>query len=299
MHDLRFRVNPPAREISQCSTVLNGVAAHYRVDSYRTTLCVKAVQRGAALYVTPQARHLVTEDGFLILNEGQDYSLDFQGRGLTETLCPFFQPGFVDHVAYCLSAPTRKQLDQFDASQCSAEFCEHLYPRKGRVATILHQLHIGVSTGHATGIWLEDRFYELAAALLKLNADVARAIEDVAAIRASTREELYRRLHQGRDHLSACYGSPVTITTAARAAKLSPAHFHRQFKALFRQTPMQFLHERRLLAARKLLISTDEPITNICFLVGLESLGSFCSSFRNRFGSSPSQYRRLHKIGAN
>src|SRR6188768_3013923 len=115
MLDLRFKVNPPAREISHCSTVLNGIATRYRVDCYRTTLCVKAVQRGSALYVTPNAKHLVTEDSFLILNEGQVYALDFHGPGSTETLCPFFQPGFVEHVTYCLSEPTSKQLDELDA----------------------------------------------------------------------------------------------------------------------------------------------------------------------------------------
>ena len=104
MLDLRFKVNPPAREISHCSTVLNGIATRYRVDSYRTTLCVKAVQRGSALYATPKAKHLVTEDSFLILNEGQVYSLDFSGPGPTETLCPFFQPGCVELVTYCLHA---------------------------------------------------------------------------------------------------------------------------------------------------------------------------------------------------
>ena len=93
--------------------------------------------------------------------------------------------------------------------------------------------------------------------------------------------------------------TPPTLAELAEAAGLSTFHFHRQFKALFHQTPMQFLHERRLAAARTLLIRTDEPVTNICFLVGLESLGSFCSSFRKRFGHSPSQYRRLHERRAN
>ena len=299
MLDFHFKVNPPAREISHCSTVLNGIATRYRVDSFRTTLCVKAVQGGSALYATPKAKHLVTEDSFLILNEGQVYSLDFSGPGPTETLCPFFQPGFVEHVTYCLSAPTSKQLDELDVPGRSVGFYERLYPRDGRVGILLQQLHTGVAVGHATGAWLEDRFHELAAALVQLNADVARAIEDIAAIRHSTREELYRRLHRGRDYLSAYYASPVTVASSARAAKLSPAHFHRQFKALFRQTPMQFLQECRLVAAHTLLIRTEEPVTNICFLVGLESLGSFCSSFRKRFGYSPTQYRMLHGRRAN
>jgi AraC family transcriptional regulator len=293
MADFRFKLNPPAPEIGTCSTLLNGVATRYQVNRYRTTLSLKAVVRGAALYRTPQAQHLVTEDCFLILNDGQEYSLDFKWPEVTETLCLFFQPGFMENVSHCLSASTSKQLDDFDAAARGVEFCECLCPRSGRLGGLLRQLHAGVNAGRAVGTWLEDQFYELAESVVQLNANVPRSIENVAALRIGTREELYRRLHRGRDYLSSCYDAPVTVASAARAAKLSPAHFHRHFKALFHQTPMQFLQARRLAAACRLLVSTDQPITNICLLVGFESLSSFSSLFRKRFGISPSQYRKL------
>jgi AraC-like DNA-binding protein len=276
--------------------VLNGVARQYRVDSYRTTLSVKAVHRGAASYTTPQGRHLVTDDCFLILNEGQEYSLAFQWPEPTETLCSFFQPGFLEAVSFSLLTSTGKQLDDIEASVRPTRFCERLYPRTGAVGFLLRQLHVGVKAGYADGAWLEDRFHELAEALIALNSNVARAIENVRAIRPATRAELYRRLHRGRDYLSACYASPISMTDAARAAKLSPAHFHRQFRALFGQTPMRFLQERRLIAACRFLTTTEEPVTNVCLSVGLESLGSFCWLFRKRFGCSPGQYRRAHKL---
>jgi AraC family transcriptional regulator len=295
MLDFRFKLNPAAHEIAACSTLLNGAAARYRVDAYRTTLAVKAVQRGAALYMTRGARQLVTPGAFLILNEGQEYSLEFQWPSTTETLCPFFQPGFVEHVAYCRRTPVRQQLDDLDPAKPSLEFCERLYARKGRVGKVLDQLHAGVKAGCASAVWLEDRFHELAGALVELHGRVLQEVENVGALRAATRHELYRRLYRGRDYLSSCYASPITVASAARAARLSPAHFHRQFKALFRQTPMQFLQQTRLDAARKLLATTDEPVTTVCFMVGLESLGSFCSLFHGCFGRSPGDYRSAQK----
>src|SRR3954470_8190242 len=150
MLDFRFKLNPPAREISQCSTVLNGVARNYHVESFRTTLCIKAVTRGAALYVTPQAKQLATEESFLVLNKGQDYSLEFQGPGSTETLCPFFQPGFMERVNYCLSTSPGRQLDEIDSGSRSVKFCERLYPRTGRVGALLQQLYGGLRADHAT-----------------------------------------------------------------------------------------------------------------------------------------------------
>src|SRR5262245_24442613 len=114
MPDFRFRLNPPAREIATCSTVLNGIATRYQVDGYRTTLSLKAVIRGAALYKTPHAQHLVTDDCFLLLNDGQEYSLEFKWPGITETLCLFFQPGFIENVSHTLAARTSAQLDDPD-----------------------------------------------------------------------------------------------------------------------------------------------------------------------------------------
>jgi AraC-like DNA-binding protein len=295
MLDFRFKLNPPAHEIAACSTLLNGAAAQYRVDAYRTTLAVKAVQRGAALYMTRGARQLVTPSAFLILNEGQEYSLEFQWPSTTETICPFFQPGFVEHVAYCRRTPLHQQLDDLDPTKPSLEFCERLYARKGRVGKILDQLHAGIKLGYASAVWLEDRFHELARALVELHGQVLQEVESFGALRAATRQELYRRLYRGRDYLSSCYASPVTVASAARAARLSPAHFHRQFKALFGQTPMQFLQQTRLEAARRLLATTDEPVTTVCFIVGLESLGSFSSLFHRCFGCSPGDYRSAQR----
>jgi AraC-like DNA-binding protein len=287
-----FRLNPAAQHLGECSAVLNGLATHYRVDSHRTTLSVKAVQSGAALYVTRRGRHLVTPNCFLVLNCGQEYALDFQWPTPTETLCPFFQPGFVEHVAYCMTASPRKQLDEIETATRPISFCERLYPRTGHLNAILKDIHEGIAAGHACGTWLEDRFHNLAEAVVELSGVERREINQIAAQRSATREELYRRLHRGRDYLSACYPEPVTVAKAAAAAAISPHHFHRQFKAVFGQTPMQFVQGCRLEAARRLLLTTDLPVTQICFSTGFESLGSFSSLFRRRFGRSPRQFRR-------
>ena len=113
----------------------------------------------------------------------------------------------------------------------------------------------------------------------------------IASNNPLVREELYRRLHQGRDFISSCFTQPITVALAAKAAHLSPYHFHRMFKDVFGQTPMQLLQERRLTMAKRLLCNTNETVTQICFAVGFESLGSFSWLFRKRFGCSPSDFR--------
>ncbi|MEP7289941.1 MAG: AraC family transcriptional regulator [Chloroflexota bacterium] len=86
--------------------------------------------------------------------------------------------------------------------------------------------------------------------------------------------------------------TPITIEGLSRQAALSPYHFIRAFCTVFKQTPHQYLMQRRIEKAKELLRSTDLSITEICSLVGFESLGSFSTLFRKLVGLSPRSYRK-------
>ena len=292
MADFRFRLNPRARELPNCSAVLNGRGTTYEVNDYRTTLSLKSVVRGAARYHTPQGHYLLTPDAFLILNDGQRYSLEFEGHGRirTETLCPFFQSGFLEQAAVAAD------LDDIDRAAPAIDFCERLYPKTGAVARALAHLDAGLRGPQASATWLEDRMYALAQSLAALRFQVRGEAETFPGLRPTTRMELYRRLYRGRDFLLSCYDQPLTVAAAARVAGVSPFHFQRMFKLAFGRTPMQFLQETRLAAARRLLARTGDDITAICLAVGFESLGSFSWLFRKRFGVSPRGFRENRRI---
>ncbi|HUE21054.1 MAG TPA: AraC family transcriptional regulator [Bryobacteraceae bacterium] len=298
MADFRFRMNPRAGELPHCSAVLNGRGTRYEVNDYRTTLSLKSVVRGAARYHTPQGHYLLTPDTFLILNDGQRYSLEFDGHGRvpTETLCPFFQRGFLEQAAACAAALPELHLDDIDRATPALEFCERLYsksgdPKTGGVARALAELHAGLRGPQASAPWLEDRLYALAQSLAGLRIQVRGEAQAFPGLRPATRMELYSRLYRGRDFLLSCYDQPLTVAAAARVAGLSPFHFQRMFKLAFGRTPMQLLQQTRLEAARRLLTHTGDGITAICFAVGFESPGSFSWLFRKRFGVSPRDFR--------
>ena len=103
-----------------------------------------------------------------------------------------------------------------------------------------------------------------------------------------------RHLLRAKDMMDARYREPLDVPALARAAHLSTAHFSREFKAAFGETPHQYLLTRRLERAAALLRSTDRSVADICFLVGLRSVGSFTTSFGRALGCSPSAYRASH-----
>jgi AraC-like DNA-binding protein len=100
-----------------------------------------------------------------------------------------------------------------------------------------------------------------------------------------------RHLLRAKDLADGRYFEPLTVADLARAAGLSPAHFSREFRKAYGEAPHQYLLTRRLERAAALLRNTDRSVTEICFDVGLSSVGSFTTSFRRVYGRTPRDYR--------
>jgi AraC-like DNA-binding protein len=100
-----------------------------------------------------------------------------------------------------------------------------------------------------------------------------------------------RHLLRAKDLIDARYREQLDVATLARAARLSPAHFSREFRRAFGDTPHQYLLTRRLERAAALLRTTDWSVADVCMGVGLTSVGSFTTSFGRMFGMTPTTYR--------
>lgn len=105
-----------------------------------------------------------------------------------------------------------------------------------------------------------------------------------------TPEELVH-LRRARDLIDRDYARPLDVPAMARAALMSPAHFSRQFRAAYGETPYSYLMTRRIERAKALLRRGDLSVTDVCLAVGCTSLGSFSARFTELVGESPSAYR--------
>ncbi|HEV7677062.1 MAG TPA: AraC family transcriptional regulator [Candidatus Dormibacteraeota bacterium] len=108
-----------------------------------------------------------------------------------------------------------------------------------------------------------------------------------------------RRLLRARDLVDARYFEPLTVDDMAGAACLSRAHFSREFRRAFGEPPHVYLLTRRLERAAALLRTTDHSVADICLSVGVQSIGSFTTSFTRTFGRSPTAYRAAFPPAAN
>ena len=104
-------------------------------------------------------------------------------------------------------------------------------------------------------------------------------------------EDSNRRMLRARDTMDRAFARPLDVPALARVAHVSPAHFSRQFRATFGETPHRYLQRRRVERAMELLRDTDLPVTEICLEVGFNSLGTFSRTFSAIVDESPSSYR--------
>jgi AraC-like DNA-binding protein len=100
-----------------------------------------------------------------------------------------------------------------------------------------------------------------------------------------------RHLLRAKDLADARYSEPLEVDDLARAAGLSKAHFSREFRRTFGESPYVYLQTRRLERAAALLRNTDYSVAEICLEIGLQGVGSFTTSFKRMYGMTPTEYR--------
>lgn len=274
------------------STILH---AHSRYHEWQGVgpLSIKTFYRGAGYYEVAGSQHRVDDSCYLILNAGQEYAITVDALTAVESFCLFFAPGLAEDVFYNMTATTTALLDEpippLHAPLC---FYERTYPHDGVVSPVLLQLRTTSTLAALASCQVDEQCHQIMQQLLVRHQQVQQEALALPYLRVATREELYRRLYRARDYLAATLDQPLTLTDMAQQANLSPNHFLRTFKALFQQTPHQYLVQQRLQRAAHLLTTTNLPITEISLAVGFASLGSFSWRFRRSFGQSPAQYRQ-------
>jgi len=303
-------VNPPVAWLGVRNAILWGKGKRYHVPDFPGPLSIKTVVRGSARWSTNEADRLVDESSYLVLNSGQTYSVTIDSLETVETFCLFFRRGLAEDVCRVQQSHPPSLLDEpsgwpVDGSECACGpsrsatirlgtevgFFETLHAHDTLVSPLIRRLYGRLKDKTASGPWFEDQFLEVAAALSKVHGAAGERASMIPAKKYATRVELYRRLLRGKDYMDSFSGVQVHLEEVAKQACLSPYHFHRLFREVFRETPNQYLQGKRLTNARRLLERGEQSVTDVCLEVGFESVTSFTGLFRRNFGCSPRECR--------
>lgn len=255
------------------NTILRGRASKYAWGPEPGALSIKSVLRGKAAWTTRAGRYELEPGQLLVLNDGEEYSVEVDALQPVETFCIFFAPGFVDDVRRALVTSSNELLDAGPAPPIG--FFERIrFDRRLLDA-------IGTSS-----------FAEVAEALVRSEEDVDARIARLPSLRETTRRELARRLNVAAAVMHARAGDALHLDDVASEACLSPFHLHRLFTSFFGETPHRYLTRIRLERACALLRGTRRGVAEIANECGFASIGSFTTLFTRTFGVPPARFRK-------
>ncbi len=282
---------PDGAQFGLDNLVLHAVGKRHVVNEFPGPLSIKSVIDGQVTWIVEGRNLVVDRDSFLVLNDGQRYSMNLDVPRPMETCCAFFSHGFVEQVAQDATTPLQASLDAPTRKPPFLNFLSRLHnDESSSILPRLRSLAQRCSVGLQPSSFEED-FLLLSESLVMLYKEITTEISRVPAAKASTREELFRRLQLAREYIHGCAGEPVSLKHVAREACLSQYHLHRAFTRVFRQTPHAYLTTLRLERAHTFL-RAGRTVTEACIEVGFSSPSSFSRLFSGRYGCSPSSVRK-------
>jgi AraC-like DNA-binding protein len=281
---------PDGAHFGRDNLVLHARARRHAVNAFAGPLSIKTVISGVVSWKAAGRDLSVDPASFLVLNAGETYSMDINATRAVETACVFFRDGFVETHALDATTPVEASLDAPDRTAPSLPFLSRLHSDlRGRTVQRVQTLARRCSAQLQPSGFEED-FLVLSNQLIRLYAEMRAQMARLPALKSSTREEVFRRLQRAREYLHGNVEGAVSLEQTARAACLSPYHFHRAFTQAFRKTPHSYLTDLRLARAHGLLRS-GWSVVEACTEVGFTSTSSFSRLFRGAYGVAPSTLR--------
>jgi AraC-like DNA-binding protein len=230
----------------------------------------------------------VDESTFLILNDREPYSMEIDAPEPVSTCCIFFKKGFVENVFRNLSASDDRCLEDPSPDAPQLLFLNRLHPRTPALNSLIERIRACLARA-SSDVFLEECYLALAAELVQQAEEVRKQLTAISAVRPSTRAELLLRVSRGREYLHGCPEGAARLADAARAARMSPFHFHRTFKTAFGMSPSRYMADLRFGRAASQLKS-GTSVTETALSIGFSSTASFSTAFRQWSGMAPSKY---------
>jgi len=257
------------------------ITAPYACPEHIPGMGILAMLSGSGRYTINHRKETLDQGHFMLLNRGSRLKVHLPRPGIQPLFLYF-------HTALAAELLNLKGVDW--------RWLERAHPLQESLRQRLQSLAA-----------MRDNCSSFAA--LKADAMIRGILEDIfgqacAAVttttqlpvkRQTTRVQLFKQLSITKEWIEANYASPITLRQMAAVATLDAQHFLRMFRDCYGVTPHRFLTNIRLNAARLQIQNTQETISAIGLQTGFESLPTFSRLFRERFGSSPTVYRKKIK----
>jgi len=276
----------------QQNIIFNAISNKSHCDRHVGCLSIKIVRSGEEHYGVGKHRLTIRPGQLLILNNDQEYSCRIDTAGQVRVQSVFFNKTFASAVFHdMLHAEGTLLDDPFTQPSRGPEFfqaIDHIDPvLEHELNNLMNRLN---ENGYESNM-ADEQLLFLLQHLIRLYKNEVKHANWVAAVKTSTKTEIFKRLCVARDFLHSSFADKPDLQAISRAACLSTPQLVRQFKIVFQTTPHQYLVKIKLSHAARLLQHTLMPVQEITWRCGFEDSSAFCRAFTAAYGVSPLRYR--------
>jgi AraC-like DNA-binding protein len=252
-----------------------GRSRHAEYARFRQRLSIKMARGGGERYFLDGRSVAVDDDSYLVLNDGRSYGSLIDTDQEVESFSIFFRPGLLEEVSSAMRVPIDDIPAYSHRFAGSIEFDEQLRPHDQTVSPVMRFIRHHILDGVDDDRWYEEQLHVLAARLLAQQHRTTQAVLRLDCAKASTRQELHRRVGLAADFMQSNYERDIGLDDIAAAACLSVHHFMRLFRRVHGMTPTQFLYRKRVQVALRLQQQSNLPTQDIASRVGFNSRATF------------------------
>ena len=262
-HDQQFLEN---------NVIIRAEAKEVYFPEHWGPLSIKCCLEGTENYAIGSRFYSVNPGNFLVLNEGQHYSSYIHSKEKVSSFTINFSRDMVREVAG------------------DVVFVERLHDKR-KIGIGLERIQRLSEAVLQNKELIRESLVHLLDQLIGIETDSVGERKKVAALKSSTRSEIYKRLYFVKDYIDSSYQQDITLDELAKVAHLNSAYLLRHFRNFFSITPRQYLIKKRIEVAVFLLRQSTKSVGEICTEVGYNDISSFSKLFKYFHRRSPLQYR--------
>ena len=248
--------------------------------------------KGPCGYYVNGTKNLVEPGEVFFISRGSTLAI----RNMESDTAPallFFHSRLPDLVQHSLLFGGDVLLEKpFDSLPFDFSWLERVHADAELHQAVFSLIEIGGGCGSFAALHADMIIRKLFEDLLLKNQDAYKLSQNVQAVKASTRLEIFKRISTARDWMEANFAADISLEDIGAVSAMNSQHFLRMFKQVYGVTPHQFLIDLKLRKAKELLESSGLTINEICQAIGFESVFSFSVLFKRRFGVAPSVFRK-------
>jgi AraC family transcriptional regulator len=263
----------------------------YQCPEHPSGIGLLIADKGSCHYYVNGIKNSIEQNQVFFVNRGSQLAIKTTDVGVTPTML-FFNSQLPDLVQHSLIYSDEVLLENFDNLPYDFSYLERVHVDGRLRDAILSLIELGSSCSSFSNIQADAVVRSLFEDLLKANREAYKYSQNIQAVKASTRLEIFRRVSLAKNWMEEHFNTVLTLEDIAAVASMNSQHFLRMFKQVYCITPHQYLIDFKLKKARHLLETTKLTLSDICLSIGFESIFSFSILYKKRFGRPPSQGRK-------